>query len=43
MEVPWLASCYFSQRVLVQSGRKLSILLKDDYDRLSAILGQVHP
>jgi hypothetical protein len=28
---------------LVQSGRKLSILLKDDYDRLSAILGQVHP
>jgi len=28
---------------LVQAGRKLSILLKDDYDRLSAILGQVHP
>ena len=28
---------------LVQSGRKLSILLKHDYDRLSAILGQVHP
>ena len=28
---------------LVQSGRKLSILLKDDYDRLSAILGQVRP
>jgi hypothetical protein len=28
---------------LVQSGRKLSLLLKDDYDRLGAILGQVHP
>ena len=28
---------------LVQAGRKLSILLKDDYDRLGAILGQVHP
>lgn len=28
---------------LVQAGRKLSLLLKDDYDRLGAILGQVHP
>ena len=28
---------------LVQAGRKLSILFKDDYDRLGAILGQVHP
>jgi HAS barrel domain len=28
---------------LVESGRKLSILLKDDYDRLGAILNQVHP
>lgn len=28
---------------LVQAGRQLSILLKDDYDRLSAILSQVHP
>ncbi|AFY74438.1 HAS barrel domain protein [Synechococcus sp. PCC 7502] len=27
---------------LVASGRKLSILLKDDYDRLGAILNQVH-
>jgi len=27
---------------LVESGRKLSILLKDDYDRLGAILNQVH-
>ncbi len=28
---------------LVQAGRQLSLLLKDDYDRLSAILSQVHP
>jgi hypothetical protein len=28
---------------LVEAGRKLSILLKDDYDRLGAILNQVHP
>ena len=28
---------------LVQAGRKLSLLLKDDYDRLGAILAQVHP
>jgi hypothetical protein len=28
---------------LVQAGRKLSLLLKDDYDRLGAILQQVHP
>jgi hypothetical protein len=27
---------------LVQAGRTLSVLLKDDYDRLRAILGQVH-
>jgi hypothetical protein len=27
---------------LVESGRKLSILLKDDYDRLGAILNQIH-
>lgn len=27
---------------LVQAGRALSVLLKDDYDRLRAILGQVH-
>lgn len=26
---------------LVQAGRKLSILLKDDYDRLGAVLGQI--
>ncbi|MFN3360035.1 MAG: hypothetical protein ACK421_01170 [Pseudanabaenaceae cyanobacterium] len=28
---------------LVQAGRFLSTLLKDDYDRLAAILAQVHP
>lgn len=28
---------------LVQAGRTLSILLKDDYDRLRVILGQIHP
>jgi hypothetical protein len=27
---------------LVQAGRTLSILLKDDYDRLRTILGQIH-
>ncbi|MBD2104778.1 HAS-barrel domain-containing protein [Leptolyngbya sp. FACHB-261] len=27
---------------LVQAGRALSVLLKDDYDRLSAILGQIY-
>jgi hypothetical protein len=27
---------------LVQAGRNLSILLKDDYDRLRVILGQIH-
>ncbi len=27
---------------LVQAGRSLSILLKDDYDRLRQILGQIH-
>ena len=28
---------------LVQAGRTLSILLKDDYDRLQVILKQIHP
>jgi len=28
---------------LVQAGRSLSILLKDDYDRLRLILSQIHP
>lgn len=28
---------------LVQAGRTLSVLLKDDYDRLQAILNQIHP
>lgn len=28
---------------LVQAGRSLSILLKEDYDRLQAILSQIHP
>ena len=28
---------------LVQAGRKIRLLLKDDYDRLGAILAQVHP
>lgn len=28
---------------LVQAGRSLGILLKDDYDRLQVILNQVHP
>jgi hypothetical protein len=28
---------------LVQAGRHLSIFLKDDYDRLRMILGQIHP
>ncbi|MEI6429985.1 MAG: hypothetical protein WCO45_16620 [Pseudanabaena sp. ELA607] len=28
---------------LVRAGRKLGILLKEDYDRLGAILSQVHP
>jgi hypothetical protein len=28
---------------LVQAGRQLSIFLKDDYDRLRNILGQIHP
>lgn len=28
---------------LVQAGRRLSVLLKDDYDRLQIILNQVHP
>lgn len=28
---------------LVQAGRALSIQLKDDYDRLRVVLGQIHP
>ncbi|MGD1904037.1 MAG: HAS-barrel domain-containing protein [Geitlerinemataceae cyanobacterium] len=28
---------------LVQAGRTLGLLLKDDYDRLRVILGQIHP
>lgn len=28
---------------LIQAGRALSVLLKDDYDRLRGILGQIHP
>lgn len=28
---------------LVKAGRTLSVLLKDDYDRLRAILNQIHP
>lgn len=28
---------------LVRAGRTLSLLLKDDYDRLRLILGQIHP
>ncbi|MEB3337216.1 MAG: HAS-barrel domain-containing protein [Leptolyngbyaceae bacterium] len=28
---------------LVQAGRMLSVLLKDDYDRLQVILSQIHP
>ncbi|MEM6424257.1 MAG: HAS-barrel domain-containing protein [Cyanobacteria bacterium P01_D01_bin.128] len=28
---------------LVQAGRSLSVVLRDDYDRLQTILGQIHP
>lgn len=28
---------------LVKAGRTLSVLLKDDYDRLKVILSQLHP
>ena len=28
---------------LVQAGRMVSVLLKDDYDRLRMILSQIHP
>ena len=28
---------------LVQAGRNMSVLLRDDYDRLKIILGQIHP
>ncbi len=30
------------RRWLIQAGRQLSILLKDDYDRLRAIMGQIN-
>ncbi len=33
----------FDRDWLVLAGRNLSILLKDDYDRLGAILSQIHP
>ena len=28
---------------LVNAGRNLSVLLRDDYDRLRVILSQIHP
>jgi len=28
---------------LIKAGRNLSVLLKDDYDRLRFILSQIHP
>jgi hypothetical protein len=28
---------------LIKAGRHLSVLLKDDYDRLRFILSQIHP
>ena len=31
------------QQWLIQAGRVLSVLLKDDYDRLRFILSQIHP
>lgn len=33
----------FDRDWLVQAGRNLGILLKDDYDRLRSILNQIHP
>jgi len=39
--------CYqlrqLDRRWLVQAGRALSLQLKDDYDRLRVVLGQIHP
>jgi hypothetical protein len=41
-----IRQCYQMRQLdrswLVQAGRTLSILLKDDYDRLRLILGQIH-
>lgn len=34
---------YLDRSWLVQAGRSLSLLLKEDYDRLRAILSQIHP
>ncbi|OLP18828.1 hypothetical protein BST81_08825 [Leptolyngbya sp. 'hensonii'] len=33
----------FDRAWLVQAGRTISVLLKDDYDRLRVILSQIHP
>jgi hypothetical protein len=42
-----LRHCYqlrqLERQWLVNAGRSLSIFLKDDYDRLRMILGQIHP
>jgi hypothetical protein len=42
-----IRSCYQLRQLdrpwLIQAGRNLSLLLKDDYDRLRAILDQIHP
>lgn len=42
-----IRTCYQLRQLdrawLVQAGRTLSLLLKDDYDRLQIILGQIHP
>jgi len=42
-----LRHCYQLRKLdrqwLVGAGRTLSIFLKDDYDRLRIILGQIHP
>ncbi|KOP22706.1 ATP synthase [Hapalosiphon sp. MRB220] len=40
-EVFWLRKA--DRQWLVQAGRTLSVLLKDDYDRLRFILSQIHP
>ena len=33
----------YDREWLIKAGRHLSILLKDDYDRLRYILSQIHP
>ncbi len=42
-----LRYCYQLRKLdrqwLVKAGRNLSVFLKDDYDRLRMILGQIHP